>query len=240
MWTNPRPITATMALACVALFSGSATVQDDGPGGFAEKPEAAGDLPLVYRSDFEADGLKGWAFTDRDAWKVEEVGGTRVLDQFKASQYEPEVRSPLNLGLVDGLSLGAFVMDLQVHSTTRDYGHRDVCLVFGHVDPSHFYYVHLGKEADEHAHSVFAVDGSPRVSIAEERTEGTPWTDGWHHVRLVRTPEDKSILVYFDDMETPIMRASDDRFPNGRVGLGTFDDTAQFASIQIWGEKAAD
>ena len=67
-----------------------------------------------------------------------------------------------------------FVLDVKVRSTTRDYGHRDLCLFFGHQDPSHFYYVHLGKQADEHANSIFIVNGKPRVSIAESRTRARP------------------------------------------------------------------
>jgi hypothetical protein len=128
-------------------------------------------------------------------------------------------------------------MDLEVRSTTRDYGHRDLCLFFGHQDPSHFYYVHLGKEADPHAHSIFLVDGEPRVSIAKERTEGTPWTDEWHHVRLVRNVVEGTIAVYFDDMETPIMTTEDKTFGTGRIGVGSFDDSGQFRNIRIWGNK---
>src|SRR5207342_556777 len=97
-------------------------------------------------------------------------------------------------------------------------GHRDLCLFFGHQDASHFYYAHLGKEADPHANSIFLVDGKPRVSIAESRTKGTPWTVGWHHVRLVRKVEDGRIEVFFDDMATPAMVAHDKTFAHGRVG----------------------
>ena len=66
---------------------------------------------------------------------------------------------------------------------------------------------HLGKQAGPHANSICLVDGKPRVSIAETRTEGTPWTDRWHHVRVVRTVKDGLIRVYFDDMDKPAMTA---------------------------------
>src|SRR5262249_30312275 len=104
--------------------------------------------------------------------------------------------------------------------------------------PSHFYYVHLAKAADEHAHSVFVVDDQPRVSIAAERTSGVAWTDGWHHVRLVRQAPTGQIAVYFDDMSRPVMTAKDARFTHGRIGVGTFDDTAQFDAIRVWGRPA--
>lgn len=209
----------------------------DGPRPYHPRPEAAGALDLAFREDFEADDLSGWQFTDPKAWRLARDHGNRVLDQYKASKYEPEVRSPLNIALVKKLDLGDFVMDLDVHSTGRDYGHRDVCLFFGYQDPSHFYYVHLGKQADDHANSIFIVDGAPRKSIAESRTKGTPWTEGWHHVRVVRKAEDGRILVFFDLMTKPVMTAHDKTFAHGRIGIGSFDDTAQFDVIQVWGAR---
>jgi hypothetical protein len=219
--------------ACAALMSIGA---DD----FPARPDAAGDMPLVFRADFAGDNAtKGWSFTDPGAWRVAEVEGNRVLEQHRASRYEPPVRSPLNIALMPDSDVGDFVLDLKVRSTTRDYGHRDVCLFFGYQDPSHYYYTHLGKEADEHAHSIFLVDGKPRVSIARERTSGTPWTDGWHHVRIVRKVEPGTIEVFFDAMDQPIMRAEDRTFTHGRVGVGTFDDTGQFDLVQLWGQPPA-
>lgn len=210
----------------------------DAPGTFSPRPEAAVDLPLAFQDDFERNAVGPWEFTDPAAWSIAKVGENRVLEQKKASKYTPKVRSPFNIALVKDVDVSDFVLDLKVQSTGRDYGHRDLCLFFGHQDPSHFYYVHLGKEADPHAHSIFLVNDAPRVSIAEERTKGTPWTDGWHHVRIVRKVSDGRILVYFDDMKTPIMSAHDKTFAHGRVGVGSFDDTGRFDVLQFWGKPA--
>jgi len=201
----------------------------------------AEELPVLARLTFEDGGLEAWEFTDRAAWRLAEgPGGGHALEQHAASQYGPKVRSPFNIALVPDLDVADFEMTLKVRSTGRDYGHRDVCLFFGHQDPSHFYYVHLGKEADPHAHSIFLVDDAPRVSIAEERTKGTPWTDGWHTVKIVRRVADGWIAVYFDDMTTPIMTAHHTGFRHGRIGVGTFDDTAQFDEIVVRGRKFAE
>ncbi|CAN5838994.1 hypothetical protein BH23PLA1_BH23PLA1_42660 [soil metagenome] len=226
MYRSERRFLAAFAACCLLV---APVVGDD------EKPAAAGDLPLVFQADFEDGSLSGWEFTDPEAWRITEDDGNKVLDQHKNSRYEPPVRSPLNIGLIENLVVGDFVMDLKLRSTSRDYGHRDLCLFFGHQDPSHFYYVHLGKEADPHAHSVFLVDGEPRVSIARERTEGTPWTEGWHKLRIVRKVESGLIEVYFDDMDKPAMTANDKRFTQGRIGFGSFDDSGYFDEIRIWG-----
>jgi hypothetical protein len=203
------------------------------------KPEAARDLPLAFQDDFERDEPDGWDFTDKSAWRISRLDDEhkRVLDQFRESKYQPSVRSPLNIALVRGHDLADFVLDLKVRSTGRDYGHRYLCLFFGYQEPSHFYYVHLGKQADNAANSIFRVDGKPRLSIAEKRTQGTPWTDGWHHVRIVRTVKDGLIQVFFDDMKAPAMTAHDKTFTHGRLGVGSFDDTGMFDEVRIWGNK---
>lgn len=218
---------AALALVASAVLAAPTTRGEEGASSDSKE--------ILARDDFERDQPDGWDFTDRDAWRITNAPGRdgRVLELFQASKYEPSVRSPFNIALRRDAEPRAFVMDVKVRSTTRDYGHRDLCLIFGHVDPSHFYYVHIAKEADPHANSIFLVDGKPRVSIAETRTKGTAWTDGWHHVRLLREPASGLIAVYFDDMKTPIMTAHDRTFARGRIGLGSFDDTGMFDDLVV-------
>jgi len=160
-----------------------------------------------------------------------------VLSLFRQSKYSPKVRSPLNINLAKDVVVGSFVLELKMLSTTRDYGHRDMCLFFGHQDSSHFYYVHIANQSDAHANSIFIVDDKPRVSIAQTRTEGTKWDDKWHTVRLVRDVGKGTIEVFFDDRAEPIMTAVDKRFTWGRIGVGSFDDTGCYDDIRLWGRK---
>lgn len=193
---------------------------------------------LMFEADFEDGSLDEWQATDPSAWRIEEEpDGGKVLALFGESNYQPEVRSPFNINLIKGIEIGSFVLELKLKSTTEDYNHRDLCLFFGYQDPSHFYYVHLGKTADPHANSIFIVDGKPRVSIATTRSDGTDWDEKWHRVRLVRDLEKGTIEVYFDDMNQPIMTAKHDRFASGRIGVGSFDDTGQFDDIRLWTKK---
>jgi hypothetical protein len=201
------------------------------------KARAYGDeeMPLVFEADFEDGSLDAWEATDANAWKVEERLGGKVLALHKQSDYKPQVRSPLNINVVKDISVGSFVLELKMLSTTKDYAHRDLCLFFGHQDPSHFYYVHIANKSDPHSNSIFLVDGKPRVSIAKIRTEGTKWDDKWHTVRLVRAMDKGTIEVFLDDMANPIMTAVDTRLVWGRVGVGSFDDTGRFDDIHLRG-----
>lgn len=196
-----------------------------------------GNTPLVFKADFEDGKIDAWEATDSAAWRIEEKEGDKVLALFKQSKYSPKVRSPININLIKDVVVGSFVLELKMLSTTKDYGHRDMCLFFGHQDPSHFYYVHIANQSDAHANSIFIVDDKPRVSIAKNRTEGTKWDDKWHTVRLERDVEKGTIEVFFDDKPEPIMTAVDKSFTWGRIGVGSFDDTGCYNDIRLRGRK---
>ena len=78
---------------------------------------------------------------------------------------------------------------------------------------------------------------APRVSIAKERTKGTDWGKGYHQVRIKRDATAGSIEVYFDDMSKPVMVAEDKTFTTGGIGLGSFDDTADFDDVALYVKK---
>ncbi|HUG42647.1 MAG TPA: hypothetical protein VMN76_00275 [Acidobacteriota bacterium] len=192
--------------------------------------------PLLFSDDFE-ENLDRWEFTDPDAWRLEMLNGNPVLSLFQNSRYEPPVRSPLNIALIRDQEFENFLLEVRMESTSREYDHRDLCLFFGWQGPTRFYYAHLATVADPHANSIFLVDDEPRVSIAEERTDGTRWKDGrFHTVRVRRNVENGLILVYFDDDSEPIMRATDRTLGKGRIGVGSFDDPGRFDRVRIWAE----
>ncbi len=194
-------------------------------------------LALLFFDNFRADPADRWEPSDPKAWKIDDQKGNRVYSQFQQSKVETPVRSPFNRALIKDLVVGDFVLDVKLQSTINDYDHRDVCLFFGFQDPAHFYYVHFGKKADDHANQVFIVNNEPRKKISTTSTPGTPWTDGWHHARVVRNADTGSIEVYFDDMEKPAMTATDKTFTWGQVGVGTFDDTGNFDDVAVYGKK---
>jgi hypothetical protein len=114
------------------------------------------------------------------------IEGAVYSQHKKRSNYEPPHRSPYNISLLEDVVVSDFVLVAKVRSTHPDYGHRDVCLFFGYQDPAHFYYVHLGKQADDHANQIFIVNEAPRKKISITSTSGTDWDDEWHNVKIVR------------------------------------------------------
>jgi hypothetical protein len=197
------------------------------------------ELPLVIREDFEQ-GADRWQPFDAKQWKIKTMPSGQVYSQFeKTSAYQPPHRSPFSISVLKDVTVGDFALDVKVLSTHPDYGHRDVCVVFGYQDPAHFYYVHLGKQTDDHANQIFIVNDAPRTKISTKTTPGTNWDDRWHHVRITRNVASGDIAVYYDNLEQPIMTASDRSFTWGRIGVGSFDDTSDWDDLELRGTKAA-
>ena len=190
----------------------------------------------VYETDFSS--ADDWNFVD-DGWKLKEIERGEVLSlQKKASNYKPTVRSPLHIALLKEKKFTDFRLDVQVYSTHKDYGHRDVCLFFGYKSPTEFYYVHLGKVTDDRCNQIFVVNKADRTKISTMTSMGTNWDTNWHDVRIERDTISGEIRVYFDDMNNPVMIANDKTFTEGQIGLGSFDDTADFDNLTLAGPTA--
>ena len=203
----------------------------------ATSTRADDNLPILLSEDFKR-GFSAWKTTDPNAWRVIEpgTGSNRVLELFGKSNYEPPHRSPFNIAILKYHTVGDFELTAKVQTTKESYGHRDMCLFFGYQDPAHFYYVHLGQKADDHANQIFIVNDAARTKISEKSTGGTPWKDGeWHNVKIIRKVESGLIEVYFDDMTTPVMSAHDKTFEWGKIGLGSFDDTGMWDDVKLRG-----
>jgi hypothetical protein len=227
---RPFAISIVFVVACIAAGT---SVADDQP------------LPLLFADDFEGTA-KSWRPTDAAAWQVQEVDrdargkpgkAYRLLMQ---SKYEPPHRSPFNFSLVERVDATDFTLEANVRSTFKDYDHRDMVAVFGYQDSAHFYYVHFGKKADDHANQIFIVNDAPRVKISRLTSAGTNWDDDWHKIKISRDVESGAIDVYFDDMDKPVMHAEDQTFSHGQVGVGSFDDTGDWDDVEVRGKKATD
>ena len=205
--------------------------------GCAGPPQTVGGnkMPLVFQADFEDGKLDGWQASDPAAWRIEASRGGKILSLFGKSDYKPKVRSPYNINIAGDVNVSSFVMELRMRSTRPYNPNRDLCVVFGYQGPTHFYYAHIADKADNVHNAIHIVDGADRVSIAKTRNRGNSWQGGWHKVKLVRNVDKGTIEVYFDDMDTPVMTAVDNRLKWGKVGVGSFDDTGQFDDIKLWG-----
>ena len=194
------------------------------------------DYPLLYENDFEKElSILDFEFTDSAAWKLSETSNNQSLELFGESNYQASVRSPFNIAVLKTVSVGSFVLEVDLKQTGREYGHRDMCLFFGLKDATNFYYVHMASVADQNAHNFFIVNDEPRRNIGNMTTEGIKWSDNWEKVRLERDVKNGTMRLYFNDMSQPVMETTDTHFADGYIGFGSFDDTGMVDNIKLWG-----
>lgn len=199
-------------------------------GGFlTEKP--------AYQQDFEKEGFfKRFRFTQPDKWIASEGNSGTALEFTGISDYQPPFRSPHTIGLISDMQFGSFVLEADLLQTGKEYGHRDMCIIFGFQDPSHFYYSHIATKMDDNAHQIMIVNNAPRTKISSFTTQGVEWgTKVWHKVRVERNVETGSIKVFFDG--TLIEEANDKTFGKGYIGFGSFDDSGKIDNVKIWSKE---
>lgn len=212
----------------------------------AAAPERPAGLPADYRLLFAQDcrtagALREFVFSDPKAWKWSGPGDNAGLELAGKSQYKPQHRSPLNIALIADRVFGDFVLEAELQSTVKPYGHQDMCLFYGFAGTNQFYYTHLAVAADPHAHNIFVVTNAARLAIARQTTQGVTWGENqWHKVRLERRTADGSIKVYFDDLARPIMVAEEKTLTRGALGFGSFDDKGRIRNIRVWGPGASE
>ncbi|MEZ6064678.1 MAG: hypothetical protein R3B90_02975 [Planctomycetaceae bacterium] len=189
--------------------------------------------PILFQDDFEL-GLARWSSPDPVAFRLTEIDGNHVIDQFQQSQVRTPVRSPFNRALVSDVVVGSFQLDLKFRSTARDYPHRSLCLFFGFQDPAHMYYVHFGQKTDDHANQIFIVNDAPRTKISTKTTPSTPWTTSGTtpaSSAMSRPARSKSTSTTWRHRSCAV----DKTFEWGRVGVGSFDDTGLFDDVVLRG-----
>lgn len=199
---------------------------------------------LVFEEDFVTDAsLQRFVFAAPTHWRRVAVGNRFALEHTDAgNDYQPPFRSPLNIALIAGIQLNSFVLEYEAQQSGEEYGHRDACVFFNFVDPTHYYYTHIATKSDPHAHQVFIVNEAPRVMITQQGTTGFDWksVDDWHSIRVVRDADSGEIEIYVDQMDRPILQAKDQTFTWGYVGFGSFDDTGRVTHIRLYADLKRD
>ena len=180
-------------------------------------------------------GLQDWDLDGNGGWKI--VGSTLVLD--RAGKPEGPIRRPAALAILRSAPLANVTLELDLRSTApADLAVRDTLLIFGYQSPTQFYYVHLSAKTDAVHNGIFVVNNADRRRI-DTPTEAARLTDqAWHRLRLERDVTTGRIDVFFDHEKTAILSATDRTLVAGRVGVGSFDETAEFRSFEVRGIPA--
>jgi len=185
---------------------------------------------LEFQDHFDSGKLGAWAFPFPGDWEILSEGPLHYLHMKR--RREPGVpRRPLQFALLKDINMASFELETRVRRNGRS-----MIIVFGYVDTLHFYYAHLsgdrGSEQPVH-NGVFIVDGAPRRRVAGLDAAPALPDREWHRIRLLRNALTGSIRVFVDDEAQPRFSLQDSTFTCGKVGLGSFDETGDFAHVTL-------
>ena len=185
---------------------------------------------LTFQDDFSSGKLDPWLLPYPEDWEILSEGPLHYLHMKR--NREPGVpRRPLQYALLKGVNMGSFELTTRV----RREG-RSMLIVFNYVDTLHFYYTHLSQDrgTEQAVHNgIFLVNGAPRVRVAGLEAPPALPDRNWHRVRVLRDVSSGAVKIFMDENQEPIFSWNDKTFRCGQVGLGSFDETGDFADVKL-------
>ncbi|MBV8071983.1 MAG: hypothetical protein JO270_18890 [Acidobacteriaceae bacterium] len=175
-----------------------------------------------------------WIVPDASDWKIDEDQNVPVLHLVTAKGPLPGPRRPVQFAIAQTPEFRAVTLTADV----RPLG-RSLLIVFAYRDPSHFDYAHLSIDtaiAQPFHNGIFHVFGGERVRISPQTgPPAFPAGNRWYHVRLRFDGATGKVQVDVDGRPVPALEAVDLSLNSGRVGIGSFDETADFRNVKIEG-----
>lgn len=185
---------------------------------------------LNFHCNFSPKELGEWIFPQAEDWVSKTENGRTYMHMLRPR--DPGVpRRPLQFARLKNVNVGSFDLSVKV----RREG-RSMLIVFNYVDTLHFYYTHVSHDRGtfQPVHNgIFLVDGGPRRRIAGIKAQPALPDTNWHTIRVVRNVKTGLIQVYSDVQKKPLFSVVDHHFTCGQIGLGSFDETGDFADLKI-------
>lgn len=185
-------------------------------------------------SEIEGLGYK-WDVPDAKEWRVSSRDGASVMEVLaKRPPVEPP-RRPVQFALAQTVDFRRVEIDVEVKRNEKS-----LIIVYAWKDANHFNYAHLsGDEGTKVAvhNGIFHVYGGDRVRISDPSGPASLPTEEWTKVNLRWDGKSGRCVVLVNGKPVPALEGVDLSLRSGRVGLGSFFETAQFRNLRIRGEQ---
>jgi hypothetical protein len=188
-------------------------------------------LPILLLLLLQADMIDAFG----QKWRVPKAGewsfSNGTLAMLAARPQEANPRYPIQYALLEGESYDSFILECEVK---RDSG--SLILLYNWQDASHFNYVHLSVDSPEKQivhNGIFHVYGSDRSRISKGIGAGSLPTTEWTPVKLTYDAASGRMVAEVGGQKFPSLDAVDVSLTRGKIGLGSFFETAQFRNLKI-------
>lgn len=194
-------------------------------------------LALVSVSGLMAETIEAfgqrWTVPIAADWQVDHAEPLPVLRMLVARP-QTQPRRPSQFALAEAPPY----LKVRIEVEVKRLG-SSLILVYAWKDNSHFNYAHLSVDdaAKQPVHNgIFHVFGGDRVRISPISGAGSlASNEQWHRVRLDYDGSKGEVNVTVDGTLHPSLRGVDLSLGAGKVGLGSFFETALFRKVRITG-----
>ncbi len=181
----------------------------------------------------EAFGHK-WSVPIGSDWKVEKEEGKDVVRMLVARP-QTQPRRPHQFALAT--DIGDF-QKVTIEAEAKRLG-GSLILVYAYKDDAHFNYAHFSVDAPSKQpvhNGIFHVYGGDRVRISNDKGPGSlPSTEEWYKLRLDYDAATGLVEAKVNGQQLPSLRGVDLSLGAGKVGIGSFFETALFRNVKITG-----
>jgi len=166
-------------------------------------------------------------------WAVEDTSGSTAL-HLKVPRPQEKPRRPKQFALLEAPAWQTVTISLEAKSADGHF-----IIVYAYKDESHFNYAHLSidEATKQPVHNgIFHVYGGDRVRISSERGPAAiPAKDTWVKVELSHDSATGIVGVTIDGKAYRAFEAVDLSLGPGKIGIGSFFNTASFRNVKIKG-----
>jgi len=170
-----------------------------------------------------------WSVINAADWVME--GQSLQLKTARPQQADP--RRPIQFALAETEPIGSFTIEVDVQRQTPK---GSLILVYAWQRDGYFNYVHLSDDAAgkvEVHNGIFHCYGGDRVRISPKDGPGTLITEEWHKVRVRYDAANGHVQCWVDGATSPSLKGVDLSLGAGRIGLGSFFNTASFRNFKL-------
>jgi hypothetical protein len=175
---------------------------------------------------------KTWTVPSLQDWQVAIDQGKPMLRLLIGREPAPGPRRPSQFALLAMPLTKKVTLEADARPTKSS-----LIIVYAYRDSAHFDYVHFSVDTGvtQPVHNgVFHVYGGERVRISNTiGVAAFSATNRWYHVKLEWDGTSGNVQGFVDGQPIPALHAVDLSLTEGRVGIGSFDETGDFKDVRV-------
>jgi hypothetical protein len=175
-----------------------------------------------------------WTVPNASDWRVVGERSATVLHLVTPRGPLPGPRRPIQFALADT----AAFRQVSIEADAKPL-QQSLIFVFAYRDAAHFDYAHLSVDTGikQPVHNgIFHVYGGERVRISSPNGPPAFGASGrWYHIHLLWDGASGAVAVSVDGKQIPALQAVDRSVAEGKIGIGSFDETADFKNVTFTG-----